>query len=132
MQTEQTEKPRSFVQDKVLRHATELADHFEILRAGQVRIEMRFFGNVPEALFVRQTIVSDRFAVEKDLTFTGLDQACDHLQGCRFSGTVRAQISGYLSPDGGEVHAGYNRYSCVALDHAAQFEHSLLLASRSA
>ena len=42
----------------------ELAHHFQVFGAGQVRIQVRFFGNVAQALLVCDPVAPDGLALE--------------------------------------------------------------------
>ena len=93
--------------DRGARHPAQLAHHHQIFGAGEMRVEMRFFGDVSEALAVMDAVAGDRFAVEKNLAFAGLDQAGDHLERGGFAGAVRAQIACHFTRARDEADVPY-------------------------
>jgi hypothetical protein len=61
------------------RQAAQLANHGDVLESRQMRVEMRFFRHIAEALLPGDEIPPDGFAIEDDFAGGRLDQARDDL-----------------------------------------------------
>ena len=105
-----------------------LPDHFQILEAGEMGVDVRLLGNVAEALPVRDSITLDRFALEKDLASTRLDETRNHLQGSGLAGAVGSQISSDFTAARYEADVFHRGNSRVELRDVSEFERHLLTA----
>lgn len=66
-QGEQTEEFIDLRSRRAPRKAAQLAYHFEIFKAGEMRIEMRLLGNVTEELPVGDAIAINRLAARNSI-----------------------------------------------------------------
>src|SRR5687767_6588836 len=58
---------------------------------------MRFFGHIPEPLFVSDQVPTNVYAVKQDMPTSGLDQASQDLDRGAFSRPVWAKITEYFA-----------------------------------
>ena len=83
-------KPSILCWRRPLWNAAQAADQREILRAGQVGVEHRLFGDVADARLVGEEIVSDRTSVEQRAAGR-LEQPGEDRHRRRLPGPVRPE-----------------------------------------
>jgi hypothetical protein len=74
-----------------------MADHLQVLGAGEVRIEMRLLGDIADDLAVGHGVAIDRLAAKENLAVGGLDEAGDHFEGGGLARAVGPEIAGDLA-----------------------------------
>jgi len=107
------------------REVSQQADHAQIFEAAQVRVEMRLFGHVAEALLVADQVVPDGSALEQDFACRRLDERGDHFHSGRFAGAVGPQVAGDLAGARGEADVVYRDDSAEVLRDVAKLEHTV-------
>jgi hypothetical protein len=77
--------------------AAQASGELQVFAAREMRIEMRLFGHVADAVLELLEILADIAPVKKDAPGIRLDEADDHLDGGAFAGSVGAQVAENLS-----------------------------------
>ena len=88
-----------------------------------MRVEVRLFRHVADALLEGGEVVVDAFAVVKDLPVGRLDQPGQHLDRGALAGAVRPQVAEDLSGPDGETHLAHGGRVVVVLRQRSSFEH---------
>src|SRR6516162_11562847 len=88
-----------------------------------MRIEMRLFRHIAHPGFVRNQIMVDAAAIEKDLSGRDLEQSGDHLDGRGFPGTVGAEIPGHFAGTRSETDVIDCRNPGKTFADVAKFQH---------
>src|SRR6516225_11169920 len=88
-----------------------------------MRVEMRLFRHITHPGFVRNQIMVDAAAIEKDLARRGLEQSGDHFDGRGFPGAVGAEIPGHFAGTRSETDIIDCRNPGKAFADVAKFQH---------
>ena len=75
------------------REAAKASDKLEKFAAGEIWIEIGFFGDVADAALVSGEIVEDAASVEQDAAGARLQEADEHSYGGAFAGAVRTEVA---------------------------------------
>ena len=105
--------------------SAQLADHDQVLQAGEMRVQMRLFRHVAHALFIGDQVALNALALEKDLARGHLHQPGDHFHGGGFAGTVRPQVPGDLPGAREKLTSSTASDAAESLRDMAKFEHGL-------
>src|SRR5262249_16482991 len=89
----------------------------------QVRIEVRLFRNIAQALPVRDAVSFDGLAAEQNLAAARLDEPGDHLQSSGLAGAIRSQVPRHLARLRLEADILHGRDAGVEFRYVAQLEH---------
>ena len=125
-EAEDADEPRDLFLERLARDAAELTDELEVLRAGEIRIEVRFFGDVADLRLVLDRRTIHRLTVEQQLTGGRFEQARDHRHGGRLARSVGPEQAENLTGLDGEVHALHRRNAGIVLSEVPRFEHGVL------
>src|ERR1700730_534803 len=121
MRPEREEFEKGIDSDALARvgHGAQRADHVEIFLAGEIGIEIGFFGDVAETSAIGDQVFVNVLAVVGDFAVGGLEQAGEHFYRRAFSRTVRTQVAENLT--GGKREG----YVLDSWDGAIEFVESL-------
>jgi hypothetical protein len=109
--------------ERVLRHAAQLPDQFQVFRPGQIGVEVCFFGNVPKLRSVLERPEADALTVEQHLADRRIDQAGDHGNRRRLAGPVRSQQAQNLAAFHGEIDVFHRGDTGIELRQTSGLEH---------
>ena len=126
LKREELEQAAGFGVDELFRHSTKTADELEVFEAGEVGVDLRFFGDVAETGAEGGEIFMDVAAVEEDFAVGGLDHASDHLDGGGFAGAVGAEVAEDFAFGKGKADILDGGDGAIALGGVFDFEHGPL------
>src|SRR5580658_2864059 len=88
-------------------------------------VQIRLFGDISHAPFESQQVLLDGDAIEEDLAGAHLHEPGDHLHGCRFTRSVRSQVTGNLSGLRREADVIHGDSAGESLSDVSKFEHNI-------
>ncbi|MGC2531030.1 MAG: hypothetical protein WA639_25060 [Candidatus Acidiferrum sp.] len=106
------------------RQAAQLTDHRQILEAAQMRIKVRFFGHVPNALLVGDQVVVNRLSLKINLARSGFHQAGDHFHCRGFAGPIQPKVASDFAWPCRKADVVHGGTPFESLANVAQFEHA--------
>src|SRR6266851_3488803 len=110
-------------------HGAQRSDHVEIFLAGEIRIEIGFFGDVAEAFAVGGEIFVNVLPVVSDFAVGGLKQAGEHFYCGAFSGTIWTQVAEILAGLEGEGYVLDGGNGAIEFVESLGCEHQAFLAA---
>ena len=122
---EELKQAAGFVFDEPFLHAAQAADELEVFEAGEVGVDLGFFGDVAEMGAVGGEVFVDVAAGEEDFAVGGLDHAGDHLDGGGFAGAVGAEVAEDFAFAEGEADVLHGGDGAIALGGVIELQHDL-------
>ncbi len=122
-ETEEIKKAFGAHRDDGRIEIAECADQFEIFEAGQVGIELCFFGHVAESALVFDEVVANAATEVQHLTTARFHQPGDHFHSGALAGTVRAKVAENLPWLQAKANVADCRDPGKALGERSGFEH---------
>ena len=111
------------MKDATFGKSAESAGELEVFEAGEVAVEVRFFGDVAEMVFEAGGVIADVLAVEENPTLGGVQEAGHHFHGGGLAGAVGAEIAGDLAWAHGEGDMVDDGLAAKSLGQIADLEH---------
>src|ERR1700733_642789 len=92
-----------------------------------MRVELRLFGNVAEALVVGEAVPMNGLAVKQNFPIGRIYEPGNHFYRGRFARPVRAEVARHLTLPRDKAHITDSWDSRVAFCYVPQFKHSIAL-----
>src|ERR1035438_10135774 len=86
-------------------------------------VEIRLLRDVAHAPLIGDPIILNGLALKQDVAVGHLDEASDHLHGCRLAGTVGSKVAGDLTGPRGKAHVIHRSDSGEMFGDTAYLKH---------